>query len=172
MILSTSRRASGQAIVLLIILLAILGGGYWWLVNSIHKSETEAEAFAREAVTRMAIQFDRKFVDSHFASESQQQFPPSFRERMLYNLHQLGVAAGDFKIKGAVTFTSHFFDPHGQYRAHLTYPANKSADLDIAVSQPHGWWQIDSLNLTYDLPPAAPTPAVQASPAASPAVQR
>ena len=159
------RRPSGQVIVLLAIVLAILGGGFVWLVYSARKSEAEARAFARETVARMAIRFDRKYVDSHFASESQQQFPPSFRERMLYNLHQLGVAEGDFKINGAVTFTSHFFDPHGQYRAHLSYPGNKSADLDLAVSQPHGWWQIDSLNLTYDLPTAAPTPAVQATPA-------
>ena len=171
MILSTSRRARGQAIVLLIILLAILGGGYWWLVDSARKSEAEARAFARDTVTRMAIQFDRKFVDSHFASEAQVQFPPSFRERMLYNLRELGVPAADFEMDGQVMYTSHFFDPRGQFRAPLKYPT-KSAELDVAVSQPHGWWQIDNLNLTWNAGPAAPVPAPLASPAASPAVQR
>ena len=170
-----NRHAGGQAIVMVVILLAILGGGYWWLGNSARTSEKEARLFAREVVTRMAIQFDRKFVDGHFSSEAQTQFPPSFRERMMYNLHQLGVPSDDFKVDGTVSFRSRFFDPRGQFRAHLKYP-NRSADLDFAVSQPHGWWQIDNLNLTYDLPPAAPpaaseasvAPAVPPSPAATP----
>ncbi len=157
--LNTQRQTRGNAIVMLLILVAIFGGGYWWLVNSAKTSAAEAKAFARETVQRMAFQHDAKFVNSHFASEAQTQYPPSFRERVVYNLREMGVPASDFTLEGDVAFTSRFFQPRGQFRAHLKYPT-RTADLDVAVSQPHGWWQIDFLQLTWNEPPAPVVPAL------------
>ena len=158
-----SVRQAGQVIVLILIVLALLGGGAWWLFNSKRQSEGEARAFAQQAAERMALQFDRKFLDQHLGLEAQVQFPPSFRERLLNRLRDLGVPAPQIDLEGKVTFTSRFFEPRGQFRARLMYP-EKPAFLDLAVSRPHALWQIDYLNLTY-VPTPTPTPTPSPSPA-------
>ena len=149
-------RERGQVIVLILIVLALIGGGAWWLFTSKRQSETDARVFAQQAAERMAIQFDRKFLDQHLGPEAQVQFPPSFRERLLNHLRELGVPSPQIDLEGKVTFTSRFFEPSGQFRARLMYP-EKPAFLDLAVSRPHAHWQIDYLNLTY-VPTPTPTP--------------
>jgi hypothetical protein len=149
-------RESGQVIVLILIVLALVGGGVWWLFTSKRQSEEDARAFAQQAAQRLAIQFDRKFLDQRLGPEAQVQFPPSFRERLLNHLRDLGVPAAQIDLDGRVTFTSRFFEPNGQFRARLMYP-EKPAFLDLIVSHPHALWQIDYLNLTY-VPTPTPTP--------------
>lgn len=167
MTLNLQRRTSGQAIVMLLILLAILGGGYWWLAHSKQTSEREAREFAKMAATRLACEFDQRFLDKYLGSEAQVRFPPSFRGRMMNWLRELGVASREIEIAGTVTYTSQFFQPVGQFRAHLKYPA-RYADLDLGVSCPNGWWQVDNVNLSYE-PLPTPTPAPVAATIATPA---
>ncbi|MEO5722228.1 MAG: hypothetical protein ABIR71_12250 [Chthoniobacterales bacterium] len=165
--LLNQQRERGSVLVLLFIVLAILGGGFWWLQNANKVSEAEARTFAREAVTRLVMQFDLRFIDARWSPESQTQYPPSYRERMVYYLREMGTPTPDFKMEGTVTFTSRFFDPRGQFRAHLKYPA-RSAEVDIAVSQPRGHWEIDYLNVTWNEAPVAPEPSAVPAAAESP----
>lgn len=160
---SASRPERGQVVVLLVIVLAVLGGGAWWLFVAKRQSEEGARAFAREAATRLALHFDQKFLDVRLGREAQVSYPPSFRERLLNRLRQLGVPAQEIELEGEVTFTSHFFEPKGQFRARLNYPT-KPAYLDLTVSN-RQTWQIDRLNLTWDpTPVATPEPALAISP--------
>lgn len=160
------RSVAGQAIVMVVILLAILGGGYWWLLHSKKTSEQEAHDFAEMAASRLARQFDPKFLDQYLGQDAQLRFPPSFRSRLIIWLRELGVASEDIDVQGTVTYTSQFFQPVGQFRAHLKYPT-RAADLDLTVSSPKGWWQIDSIALTYEpTPTPAPTPVAIVPPVA------
>ena len=148
---------------LVLIVLAILGGVYAWLVTSKHQSEAEARAFAAEAGTRLAFQFDRKFLDTHIAPDKQTHYPVSFRDRLLDRLRGLGIPAGPVDVDGDVTFTSQFFQPVGQFRVRLNYSA-APAFLYLTVSHPHEWWQIDTINLTWNKPPVEPAAALSEAP--------
>lgn len=136
---------------MLLIVLAVLAGIGWFLFASKQKSEAAAKAFVQEAATRLAFQFDRKFLDVHLASDAQTRYPPSFRERFFDRLRALGVPAGPVEVEGKVHFTSYFFQPAGQLRARLNYSA-APAYIDFHVSHPNAWWQINNLNLTWTRP--------------------
>ncbi|MEP6809800.1 MAG: hypothetical protein ABI992_06120 [Chthoniobacterales bacterium] len=165
--LKVNRRVGGQVIVLLVIVLALLSGGYWWLLHSSQESEKEARAFAQATAARLAIDYDRHFLDTHMGQDAALQFPPSFRERMLNHFREFGTPAPEIGVTGEVNFTNQFFEPHGKFRAHLQYPT-RGADLDLIVACPNGWWQIDYLNLSWDIAPVpAPAPAT-ASPIPQP----
>lgn len=160
----TPPRVAAQTVVLLLIVLAILAGIGWWLFYSRRQGEETAKAFAREAAVQLAMRHNVKFLARSLGREAQVRYPPSFRERLLSHLRRLGLATG-VDIEGQVTFTSHFFEPRGQFRARLNYPT-MYADLDIAVSNPYAWWQIDYLNLTWYPPPESrPAPAALETPA-------
>ncbi|MEP6820826.1 MAG: hypothetical protein ABI946_00590 [Chthoniobacterales bacterium] len=161
------RQRDGQVIVMLLIVLAIVGGGAWWLFHSAQARKKEAEAFARETAIRLAVYFDKKYLDSHLAPEMQTRFPPSFRDRLISNLRGLGVASSEVEIEGKVEFTDYVFLPKGQYRMTLHYP-EQTAIFDLVVSCPHGWWQIDFVNLTWKVPvpPTEPLPTPVPAPRA------
>ncbi len=164
-------RQSGQVLVLLIIVVAILGGGAWWLYRTKAESEKAVRAFAREVVTRLAFQHDRKFLDSHFDRETQVHYPPSYRDRLVQNLRELGTPNPQFELDGSVTFTSEFFAPRGSFRVRLDYPGRDPAYLDVGVSNPNVWWQIDFINLTWHTASsvaAPPDPYSAVPPAPSP----
>lgn len=159
--MSDKQRLRGDAstLVLLAIVVAVVLGGVLWLFYSTRNREAEAKEFVQAVATRLAFDYDKKVLDVHLAPEIQTRFPPSFRERMIGHLRELGVPSRDFEADGKVEFTNTFFEPHGQFRVHLQYP-ERTADLDLAISCPHGWWQIDYVNLSWDLPSAdAPVPA-------------
>ena len=163
-----ARRDGGQIGVLLLIVLALGAGLTWWLFASRARSNQAAFAFARLAGVKLGRQHDAKFLDVHLAREVQTLFPPSFRDRLLNHLRQLGVASEQVEAEGTVSFTSTFFEPRGRFRVHLFYPSTAKADLHLTISNPHGWWQIDDINLVWFPPeqPAAPTDA--AAPTAAP----
>jgi type II secretory pathway pseudopilin PulG len=153
-----------SVVVLLLVLLALLGGATWWLYSSRARSEEAARQFASEASIKLAAQYDRKFFDTHIAREVQTRFPPSYRERLLNHLQEFGIPSAAPEVHGDVTFASHFFSPQGRFRVHLVYPTT-TADMDLLVSNPKGWWQIDYVNLTwYPPPPPPPEPSPSGSP--------
>lgn len=163
---SIQRRTSGQAIVLVLIVLAILGGGYWFLQKSKREREKEAQDFARNTANRLALNFDQKFLDLHLSPEAKLRYPPSFRDRLISYLRGLGAPSRAIELTGTVTFTNQFFEPHGQFRAHLQYP-DRSAEVDLAVSSPQALWQIDDINVTWTVVPV-PTPIPTPTPVPSP----
>lgn len=157
------RKQRGQAIVLLLIVLAIIAGIIWWLFSSRAQSQENAREFARVVGSRLATHFDRKFLDARLGQRADVQYPPSFRERFFERLRRLGVAQGPFTVNGEVFFTSYFFTPNAQLRVQLDYPNAPPAYLDVEISRPKMQWQIDYLNLTYDVPPP-PAPLETATP--------
>lgn len=139
----------GEGLVLVIVIMAVLSGVAWYLYSSRRNSEIEAWAYAREIAEHIALQRDARFIDFNLSSQAQIDFPPSFRERILTKLAELGPPDKRINLTGKVTFSSYFFEPHGSFRAEVGFP-NGRAYLDMAVSPSRGPWQIDALNLTWN----------------------
>src|SRR5436309_2553951 len=102
---------------LLVIVLLLLGGIAWWLYSSRHDAEKNARIFATEVATRVAVNYDEKYLHIHLSPEGQIQYLKSSRDRLLDWLRQLGVPTQPIEVKGDVAFSSYFFDPHGTFRA-------------------------------------------------------
>lgn len=130
-------------------MVAVLGGIAWYLVSSRRSSEKEAWAYAHEVADHIALQKDARFVDLNLSPQAQVDFPPSFRERILTKLAELGPPDKRFTLTGKVTFSSYFFEPHGSFRAEINFPNGRSF-LDMAISPSYGPWQIEALNLTWN----------------------
>jgi hypothetical protein len=141
-------RGRGQGLVLIIVILAIIGGAAWYLVSSRRDTEKEAFNYAREVAEHIALQRDARFIDLNLSHEAQMEMPPSFRERILTKIAELGPADKQMTITGKVRFTSYFFEPKGSFRAKINFPSSP-VYLDMAISPSHGPWQIDALNLTW-----------------------
>ena len=154
----------GQTTVLVLVVLAIFGGIAWWLVSSRQQSEKEAREFARDTATRLAFNFDRKFLDRVIAPERVAKYPPSYRDRVVEKLRGFGRPTEPVEVDGQVLFTSYFFNPTASFRAQLKYPGMPAA-LHLTVSRPRGWWQIDDLNVSWEQPPPPePAPAPEIPP--------
>lgn len=142
-------RHRGESLLLIIVIIGVLGAVCWYLFSSRRHSEKEAWAYAREVAEHIALQRDAHFIDLNLSSPAQVDVPPSFRERILTKLAELGPPDKRINLTGKVTFSSYFFEPHGSFRAEVGFP-NGRAYLDMAVSPSHGPWQIDGLNLTWN----------------------
>ena len=137
-----------EGLVLVIVILALLGGASLWLISSRRSTEKEAWDYAREVAEHILLQRDARFVDRNLSYRAQIEMPPSFRERILAKLAELGPPDKNIQLTGKVHFTSYFFEPNGQFRAKIN-SANSPVYLDMAVSPSHGPWQIEALNLTW-----------------------
>jgi len=170
------RSESGQVIVLILILLAILGGGWWVLKSSRDKREKEAWVFAKEAATRIVIQHDMRFLDRVLSQKAQLLYPPSWRERLMDRIREPGAAKSELRMRGNVLFTSQFFEPIGTFIAEWDFPTGPGF-LEMKISHPQAFWQIDALNWTWQPPPPPPppppsTPTPTPSPTPSPSPPR
>jgi hypothetical protein len=155
--LARTARIKGEGgIALLVIVLLLVGGAIWWLYSSRRDSEKNARVFATEVAKRMAINYDEKFLHVHLSPAAQTQYLRSARDRMLGQLREFGVPAQPIPVEGDVAFSSYFFDPHALFLAQLKYPTT-NARLELGVSRGMAVWQVDSVNLTWDVPPT-PTP--------------
>lgn len=159
---------------MVLIVIAILGSVAWWLFSTRAAREQEAKAFVREVATRLAFHSDRKILDLRLGREAQVQYPPSFRERVIERLRGFGQPAGEITVKGDVFFESYFFKPGGLLRAEVQYPAHH-VYIDMTISHPQLWFQIDTLNVSWrplggtpgaeDQDPALQEPALEQPPA-------
>lgn len=152
MIRNRRHARSGEGFIFILIVLAIIGAGVWWLVTMKRETEKEARDFAAEVGTKLAVNYDSKYFSLHTAPNAQVSYPPSFRDRLVYNLKQLGTPAQPLKVTGKVEFTSYFFEAKGKFRVELDYPS-APAFLDLSVSHPKALWQIDGINLTWTAAP-------------------
>ena len=141
---------------LLVILVLILGGIAWWLFSSRQDAQKTVRAFAAEVTKKTAVDLDGKYLNLHLSSAAQGQYLVSWRDRLLARLKEFGVPEQPIDIQGDVAFTSYFFDPHGLLTAQLKYPTT-TARLELGVSRGMTNWQIDSIDLIWN-PPPAPTP--------------
>src|SRR5204863_1833123 len=167
--LARSARIKGEGgLAVLVIVVLLLGGIVWWLYQSRRNHEKNARIFARDVVTRLAVNYDEKYFHVNQSPEAQRTYLQSARENFLERLRQLGVPAQPIEVQGDVVFSSYFFDPRGTFKAQLKYPAT-TAQMDVDISRGMTVWQIDSVTLT-GAPPATPTPApmLAASPSPTP----
>ena len=171
--LARHARIKGEGgFVLWFIVLALVGGALWFLYSSRKDGERNARVFANEVVQRVVVNYDEKYLHVHLSPEAQAKYLASWRERMLQNLRQLGTVKQPIEVKGDVQFSSGFFDPHGNFRAELTYPTT-TAVLELFVTRGMTVWQVDDINLIWTpaptpTPAASPTPAMAPSPTPSP----
>jgi len=165
--LSRKARIKGEGgVALLVIVLLLLGGIVWWLYSSRQDAEKNARIFANEVVTKVAVNYDEKYLHIHLSPEAQVQYLKSWRDRLIDHLREFGVPAQPIDLQGDVGFTSYFFDPHGLFTAKLKYPA-MSAQFEVGVSRGMTVWQVDTINVTWE-PPPVPTPTPGVGPVATP----
>ena len=165
--LSRTARIKGEGgVALLVIVLLLLAGIVWWLYSSRQDAEKNARIFANEVVKRVAVNYDEKYLHVKLSPEAQVQYLKSWRDRMIDRLREFGVPAQPIDMQGDVAFTSYFFDPHGTFHAQLKYP-NATARLELDISRGMTVWQVDTINLTWDVPPV-PTPTPGVAPIATP----
>jgi hypothetical protein len=144
-------RRSGQGLVVLIILVALIGGGVWWLFSHKKKMDTDARAFGRTMIERLAVNHDVAFFASSLSPQARLQYPPSNQQYLVSKLRELGVPAQPIAIEESITWESHFFQPKGIFMATLNYPG-RAAKIQIATSHPVGKWQLDNIELAMDAP--------------------
>jgi hypothetical protein len=145
--LSSQRKLSGQGLVVVFILLAVIGGGLWYLYSNKTTTDREARVFAREAIKRLVVDHDLKYLSEHLGPQAKLDNPPSQQQYMIQRFTQFGVPAQPLQIDENVTWESYFFEPRGYFTAHLNYPG-QGATLQIATSHPVSRWQIDNITFT------------------------
>ena len=144
--LSSQTKLSGQGLVVVFILLAVVGAGLWYLYSNKSTTDREARVFAREAVKRLVVDHDLKYLGEHLGPQAKLDNPPSQQQYMIQRFTQFGVPTQPIQIDESVTWESYFFEPRGYFTAHLNYPA-QGATLQIATSHPVSRWQLD--NITF-----------------------
>ena len=145
--LSLQTKLSGQGLVVVFILLAVIGAGLWYLYSNKTTTDREARAFARDAVNKLVVDHDLKYLSDHLGPQAKLETPPSQQQYMIQRFAQFGVPAQPIQIDENVTWESYFFEPRGYFTAHLNYPA-QGATLQIATSHPVSRWQLDNITFT------------------------
>ncbi len=148
---------SGSVIVLLLVVLAAVGVGWWLLKSSRDRREKEGLAFAHQAMQHVVLQRDQRFLDFYLSQKAQQQYPPSFRMRLMDYVREPGEPNPNYNLKGQVTFTQQFFEPNGSFIGEFAYPTGP-AYFEVHISHPGALWQIDDINWTWNPPAPTPTP--------------
>ena len=145
--LSSQNKLSGQGLVVVFILLAVVGAGLWYLYSNKTTTDREARVFAREAIKRLVVDHDLKYLSEHLGPQAKMDNPPSQQQYMIQRFTQFGVPEQPIKIDENVTWESYFFEPRGYFTAHLNYPG-QGATLQIATSHPVSRWQLDNITFT------------------------
>jgi hypothetical protein len=144
-------KSSGQILVVIIIVLVLLGIGYWWLDSNKRQMMREGDQFGRQVIQELIVQHNVKFFGDHLSPAMRLQYPPSAQQDLMTQLAKLGTPLSPPNVEGDIVFQSHFFEPNGNFHAHINYPT-RGADINVAVSHPVGRWQIDELNFTAETP--------------------
>jgi len=145
--LSSQSKLSGQGLVIIVILLGVIGAGLWYLYSNKATTNREARAFAQDAVQKLAVDHDLKYLSDHLGPQAKLDNPPSQQQYIIQRFAQFGVPAQPIQIDENITWESYFFEPRGYFTAHLNYPA-QGATLQIATSHPVSRWQIDNITFT------------------------
>jgi hypothetical protein len=167
--LAQHSRIKAEGLGIWIIVLAIVGGAVWFIYSSRSDGQKNGRAFANEVIQKVVVEYDEKYLDQRLSTAARAQYLPMWRTRMMQYLKGFGPLTKPPETKGDVTFTSHFYDPRGNFRSDLTY-ANSTAYLELNVSKGTRW-QVDEINLVWTPPPAptpTPSPVIAASPTPTP----
>jgi type II secretory pathway pseudopilin PulG len=147
--INSRSKLSGQILVIVIILLVLLGVAYWWLGSNKRQMAQEGRQFGRQMIQELAVQHNVKFFADHLSPAMRLQYPPSAQQDLMTRLEKLGTPTTPPDIQGDIQFQSHFFEPSGNFHAHVNYPT-RGADINVSVSHPVGRWQVDDLQLAAE----------------------
>jgi hypothetical protein len=137
-------KLSGQILVILIIVLVLIGVGYWWLDSNKRQMAQEGNQFGKQVIQELIMQHNVKFFADHLSPAMRLQYPPSAQQDLMTQLDKLGTPVSPPNVEGEILFQSHFFDPNGNFHAHINYPT-RGADINVSISHPVGRWQIDEI---------------------------
>ena len=144
-------KSSGQILVIVIIVLVLVGIGFWWLFSNKQEMTKAGNEFGRKVIQELVMQHNLKFFADNLSPAMRLQYPPSAQQDLMTQLAKLGAPLTAPKVDGDIVFQSHFFEPNGNFHAHIDYPT-RGADINVAVSHPVGRWQIDEINFTAETP--------------------
>src|SRR3984893_15768272 len=144
--LSSQTKLSGQGLVVVFILLAVIGAGLWYLYSNKATTDREARAFAREAVKRLVVDHDLKYLSDHLGPQAKLDNPPSQQQYIIQRFTQFGVPTQPIQIDENVTWESYFLEPRGYFTAHLNYLA-QGATLHFCKTYPVSRCLPDDLTL-------------------------
>jgi len=147
--INSRSKSSGQIFVILIIVLVLIGIGFWWLFSNKQQMAKEGTAFGKQVIQELVMQRNLKFFADHLSPEMRLQYPPSAQQDLMTQLGKLGTPLSPPDVQGEIVFQSQFFEPNGNFHAHINYPT-RGADINVAVSHPVGRWQIDEINFTAE----------------------
>jgi len=142
-------KLSGQILVILIIVLVLIGIGYWWLDSNKRQMAQEGNQFGKQVIQELIMKHNVKFFADRLSPAMRLQYPPSAQQDLMTQLDKLGTPISRPDVQGDIVFQSHFFEPNGNFHAHINYPT-RGADINVAVSHPVGRWQIDEIALNAE----------------------
>ena len=149
--IKSQSKTSGQILIIVIIVLVLLGIGYWWLDSNKRQMAREGNQFGRQVIQELVVQRNVKFLADHLSPSMRLQYPPSAQQDLMTQFAKLGTPLSPPNIEGEIVFQSHFFEPNGNFHAHINYPT-RGADINVAVSHPVGRWQIDEITFAAEAP--------------------
>jgi hypothetical protein len=142
-------KSSGQILVIVIIVLVLVGIAYWWLDSNKRQMAQEGQAFGKQVIQELVVQRNVKFFADHLSPAMRLQYPPSAQQDLMTQIGRLGTPLSAPDVQGDMQFQSHFFEPNGNFHAHINYPT-RGADINVAISHPVGRWQIDEVIFTAE----------------------
>ena len=137
-------KSSGQILVIVIIVLVLIGIGFWWLSSNKQQMAKEGSEFGRKVIQELVVQHNVKFFADHLSPAMRLQYPPSAQQDLMTQLAKLGTPLSSPDVQGDIQFQSHFFEPNGNFHAHINYPT-RGAEINVSISHPVGRWQIDDI---------------------------
>jgi len=143
--MNSRSNSSGQVIGILVIVLALIGVGFWWLFSNKQTMAKEGREFVKESIQRIILQHDPAFFSSRLGPQGRMNFPPSAIQDFFAEIEKLGAPIGPVNVEGDIQFQSHFFEPTGDFHAHVNY-ATRDADISVSISHPESRWQLDAVS--------------------------
>ena len=142
-------KSTGQILVIVIIVLVLVGIAYWWLNSNKRQMAQEGQAFGKQVIQELVVQRNVKFFADHLSPAMRLQYPPSAQQDLMTQIGRLGTPLSAPDVQGDMQFQSNFFEPNGNFHAHINYPT-RGADINVAISHPVGRWQIDEVIFTAE----------------------
>jgi hypothetical protein len=109
----------------------------------------EGSQFGKQVIQELVMKRNVKFFADHLSPAMRLQYPPSAEQELGTRLEKLGTPVSAPDVQGDVQFQSHFFEPNGNFHAHINYPT-RGAEISVSISHPVGRWQIDDLQLSAE----------------------
>jgi hypothetical protein len=146
-------KSSGQILAIVIIVLVLVGIGFWWLFSNKQEMAKEGREFGRKVIQELVVQHNVKFFADHLSPAMRLQYPPSAQQDLMTQMDRLGTPLSPPDVQGDIVFQGvrglQFFEPNGNFHAHINYPA-RGADINVSISHPVGRWQIDEIVFTAE----------------------